>query len=119
MPGSETAKVFSLRPDPLYFNLEGRIESNEEIVDAYYTITRGSTKGTREKLPLDANYNFNPLITFDDISKGESKAYVILIEVDNGAIDSYWEYAVQIVHDLEAPDPLEVRVDNKILKQKR
>lgn len=109
----ELGDSYRIRPDTLSFNIVGRIESDKDIIDSKYRINKGRGYGERKELQLHGNDEFDFLMTFDELSEGETKTYVVLFEIDNGVIDKYWEYPVEIIYDLEAPIPIEVRVDNK------
>lgn len=112
----DISRSYRLKPQPLFFYLDGRIESRHPVNVAYIRIDKGrGSYGDREELILSTTNRFNHLITFDELQDGNTRTYRLLIEIDNGVSSTYWRYPIEIVHDLQAPVPSEVRVDNKLM----
>jgi hypothetical protein len=92
-----------------FFHLIGRIESSSELIEASYSINKGS--GFQEEQDLDLNNGyFDMIITLDSLREGSVREYVLKLRASNAA-RHHEELIFNIIHDKQAPLPVEVRIE--------
>jgi len=91
------------------FTLKGIVESVSPIIESYYQLNKGS--GFEANIDLQPNNGlFEKIVNLDEITVGQTKDYVLKITVKNQAGLSK-EFEFDIIHDREAPEPVEIIVE--------